>query len=1157
MLTTNLHALPAIATSPPVPKVGRDADEASRFAVAGNAPVEVADRTTETSLTFANPDGSLTSEISNGPVRVKRDGAWRAIDTTLEFRADGSVGPKAAASEISLSGGGAGRIGKMGVRAGTWTLKSPWTLPRPTLAGSTATYAEVLQGIDLVLDATSEGFSYNLVVKTREAASNPALKSIHFPVETAGLSLRTNRPEGPAYVGADGRLVLTAGDAIMWDAAKSSPQGKTAVPRKSAQLVEDGPAGAHSAEMELRGDENGLTMVPDATLLTAPSTVYPVVLDPETKPVGRSAWAAAWQLYPTTSFYKTSHSLGVGYEDYEQHKIVRSFFQYDTTAFRGKKILGAVMTAFETHSASCTPKSVTVSRTTTITTRTTWNNQPGVQMQAGPNQIFAHGYNSACPDAYVEFPVTNAIVDTAAHGYGTATFRLSATNETDGLAWKQFKSDSILRVDYVTPPDVPRQLGLTDPATGCDTAADPVNVGSFSLQFAVEPILQGRVSEPNARLQSELEIYSSTGHLHMTRKLGPDSPGTVQKISIPNTKESGTFTDGATYHYRARTLYPLPGGATLYSDYRGWCYFKVDRSAPDPPTVTAAFGGTQIKNCMDASTVCDEVAPFASAVDFTVKAAATSTDVVRHEYWFDGQAARGSITGKTGTVALKPPHEGRNTLHVRSFDSANHAGRPADFRLFVKAASPPVGDWSFDDGTGTSAADASATPHPLTLYGGATFDDAGRDGKSLQLDGVNDYAETAAPVVDTSKGFTISAWARLWTSSDAVVLGQAGNIASAYQLGYSASAKRWIFQRATTDTMSPAIIKASSDEPAVLGAWTHLAGVYDSGTSQLQLYVNGRLQTQGTATYPFDKAWKAAGSFSVGRGQYNDVFQHHFPGSIDRVQVWQRALYDYQTMAGTNVKQDEVAVVSAAAKWPLDGASQGSDQVWRTTESVYGANMVISGFGSTADQSTPFVEDDQRGKVLQFTGAASEALSLPRPVVDAGTTFSVAAWIKLADPTKPAVVARQAGSDRDAWRLEWKPGAPGAFGGQWQFSHARASVNQEDTAIFPEDYDNFANDEWRLLIGTYNANAPSPTNERELGAIDLTMNMRTRDQGLVAHTSPYRLGSTVVGKGRTAGGEFAGLIDDFRMYVGPLAGPAAICREFPEIGSDVCPASAG
>jgi hypothetical protein len=327
------------AIASPSGAVRSQADAVARAAQTGQ-PVEVPDRTTEVSQTFANPDGSLTSKLANAPVRVRQDDQWRDIDATLEFRSDGTVGPKAALSEVTLSGGGAGLLAQVGLDTGTLQLNSPWSLPTPTLDGPKATYAEVMPGVDLVTEATTEGFSYNLVVKNREAAANPALKSIHFPVTANGLSLRADRPGGPAYVANDGRLAVAVGGAIMWDSATPGPQAKQSSPTSSAQLVDDGPQGAHVAAMELDGDAHGLTLVPDADLLTASSTVYPVVLDPVLNTVSRTAWAAAWQLYPTMSFYKTTHSLGVGFEDYEQHKIVRSFFQFDTRAFAGKKVLG-------------------------------------------------------------------------------------------------------------------------------------------------------------------------------------------------------------------------------------------------------------------------------------------------------------------------------------------------------------------------------------------------------------------------------------------------------------------------------------------------------------------------------------------------------------------------------------------------------------------------------------------------------------------------------------------------------------------------------------------------------------------------------------------------------------------------------------------------
>lgn len=259
-------------------------------------------------------------------------------------------------------------------------------------------------------------------------------------------------------------------------------------------------------------------------------------------------------------------------------------------------------------------------------------------------------------------------------------------------------------------------------------------------------------------------------------------------------------------------------------------------------------------------------------------------------------------------------------------------------------------------------------------------------------------------------------------------------------------------------------------------------------------------------------------------------------------------------MALTDLRKDGAVVVSQAARWPLDDAVLGADQVWRTPDSVFGANMPIAGFGAGSDQSAAFVEDPERGKVLQFAGSAGEALSLPRAAVDAGTTFSAAAWVKLADPTKPVVIARQAGPDRDAWRLEWKP--VDSFGGQWIFSRARANSTEEDVAIFPDDIDSVT-DDWRLIVGTYDANSQDGTNQTSLGGISITVNKRIDDAGTDRYSSPYRLGSsTVVGKGRAAGAEFAGQIDDFRLYVGPLVDDA-VCREFPDLGSGTCPIPAG
>jgi hypothetical protein len=53
--------------------------------------VEVSSAVSETSQTWVNPDGTLTSEQHLGSVRMRQGGAWVPVDATLLRTADGGV----------------------------------------------------------------------------------------------------------------------------------------------------------------------------------------------------------------------------------------------------------------------------------------------------------------------------------------------------------------------------------------------------------------------------------------------------------------------------------------------------------------------------------------------------------------------------------------------------------------------------------------------------------------------------------------------------------------------------------------------------------------------------------------------------------------------------------------------------------------------------------------------------------------------------------------------------------------------------------------------------------------------------------------------------------------------------------------------------------
>ncbi|QRP47923.1 hypothetical protein [Amycolatopsis sp. FDAARGOS 1241] len=85
-----------------IPDSAPDEATAAAYARAGDKQVEVASETTETSKTLANQDGSWALTEYVHPVRVKQGTTWTPIDTTLERRPDGSIGPKAVAVDVSL-----------------------------------------------------------------------------------------------------------------------------------------------------------------------------------------------------------------------------------------------------------------------------------------------------------------------------------------------------------------------------------------------------------------------------------------------------------------------------------------------------------------------------------------------------------------------------------------------------------------------------------------------------------------------------------------------------------------------------------------------------------------------------------------------------------------------------------------------------------------------------------------------------------------------------------------------------------------------------------------------------------------------------------------------------------------------------------------------
>jgi hypothetical protein len=194
----------------------------------------------------------------------------------------------------------------------------------------------------------------------------------------------------------------------------------------------------------------------------------------------------------------------------------------------------------------------------------------------------------------------------------------------------------------------------------------------------------------------------------------------------------------------------------------------------------------------------------------------------------------------------------------------------------------PIGWWDLNDASGMTAADSvyyhNGVAENISWIGGA----AGFNGADSQI-------EVPETVVDTGQNssFTVAAWVDLTSDSAfATAVSQDTTVDSGFYLEYDQTDNAWAFSRHSSNTVSSPVDRATSSGPPALNTWTALIGVFDAGTDQLQIYVNG--QPQGVASDPTPFA--STGDLVFGRSVTDGVDNAYFPGLIGDVQVFNQAL---------------------------------------------------------------------------------------------------------------------------------------------------------------------------------------------------------------------------------------------------------------------------
>jgi hypothetical protein len=211
-------------------------------------------------------------------------------------------------------------------------------------------------------------------------------------------------------------------------------------------------------------------------------------------------------------------------------------------------------------------------------------------------------------------------------------------------------------------------------------------------------------------------------------------------------------------------------------------------------------------------------------------------------------------------------------------DDAQAAFNGSGTVVYPPGQSAPVANYPLDEGTGAVAHDTDGS-RDLALTGSPAWVD-GHSGKALQFDGASQYGQTSGTVVDTAGNFSVSAWVKLdSTGHFATAVSEDGASASSFFLQYSQADNRFAFSTVEG--------RALSDLAPQTGRWYHLVGVHDANAGTYTLYVDGAAQKTVLHQCLGDPA---SGPLAVGRGFYNGQKTDFWPGTVDAVQVWNRAL---------------------------------------------------------------------------------------------------------------------------------------------------------------------------------------------------------------------------------------------------------------------------
>ena len=619
----------------------------------------------------ANANGTRTYTSSAAPRWVRQSGSWVSVNADLVPNKDGSLSPKAAESGLRFSGGGNTALATAASSQGSMTVTWPTALPTPSVSGATATYADVLPGVNLVVTAeTTGGFEESVVVENAAAAKDPGLAKLVLGMSLSkGLTSSADKSGNLTVENAKGKAVFTSPAPRAWDSSKHAKPVAVPVSYKAGKA----------------------TMTPPAALLDGEGAVFPIIIDPSyTVTQAWEGYDETQSVYPTTTELNATNNgdVSVGYDG---AGIDRGYYVFGLPSAADGSTTDVIsatvaLTAVTTYSSSSEAHNLNAYYTSQVSSTTDWDSAP--TNTAGPEAV-DFTTTSTTPNQAVSVNVAPWVqTDLDAYGW-QFSLGLINTDEADTGGFVEFGPSPTLSITYDQAPYTPGNLALSAQNYAINGSLYTSSLTPTFSAWSTDPL--GNQVAYEFKLEKGSTVLSDNTTGYYASGVDASSASTV------------TLTDDTTYE-----LYVRAYDGTEYSAWTTPFTFITDKATPPAPSVSCSgYSSGAWTALISGGTTCSisDSSAYVEGYSYTLENGS-------------GSSTWSWISGSSGSISIDPTTDGLYTLSVEPLDDASVYGTSAAYVFGVGTTGALL---SPSDGSQTASSVTLQAAAPGT-YTSATFE---------------------------------------------------------------------------------------------------------------------------------------------------------------------------------------------------------------------------------------------------------------------------------------------------------------------------------------------------------------------------------------------------------------------------------------------------